>query len=271
MRRFTTGIALGTIVLTAFVMYGGAAANAASSLSVTPSTNLTNGQIIAVAGTGFTPNDSVYVIECLATTTATSQKCDLATATATTVSPTGGVMAKFAVATGVIFGSTTCGTNASDATNCIVAVGNINGGDTGATPITFAVSSATTTTTTPTTTTTTTKFNPGPRHFYVSPVAGLKNNSRVKVWGTGFKPGDHVNVIECLASVKSSAQCDLKTHKALTVNGRGVLPTTMFKVVTGRIGTGTCGTKPSNLKSCVIYVSSASRGDAAIAHIAFKR
>ena len=261
MRRFTTGFAVIAFALGGFAIYGGTTASAAGVLVVTPATNLTNGQVVSVAGTGFTPSDSVFVIECLATSTPTSQQCDLPTATPETVSATGTVSASFTVTTGTIFGTTTCGTNSSDSSNCIIAVGNISGGDSAGALITFAIPVATTTTTAP---------KVGPRRFHASPVTGLHNGSRVHVWGTGFKPRDHVYIVECLARVKSQAQCDLKTLKPVTITAKGMLPTFTFKVVTGKIGTGVCGTKASNLKSCAISVGNAAKGDSALAHITFK-
>ena len=262
MRRFTTSIAIIAMAWGGFALYGGAVASAAGVLVVTPSTGLTNGQVVAVSGTGFTANDSVFVIECLATTTPTTQQCNIATATPATVSATGTVTANFTVVTGTIFGTTTCGTNSTDSSNCIVAVGNATGGDSAGAPITFAVPVAATTTTTPP--------KIGPRKFHASPVTGLRNRSKVHVSGTGFKPGDLVYVVECLTNVKNQAQCDLKTLKPVKITAKGVLPGFTFTVVTGKIGTGTCGTKASNLKSCAISVGNASKGDSALARITFK-
>jgi hypothetical protein len=54
------------------------------------------------------------------------------------------------------------------------------------------------------------------------------------------------------------------------ITARGVLPAFNFKVLTGKIGTGTCGTKPSNLKSCSISVGNAAKGDSARTRITFK-
>jgi hypothetical protein len=121
-----------------------------------------------------------------------------------------------------------------------------------------------------TTTTTTPPVKIGPRKFHVAPVAGLKNGSSVRVWGTGFKPHDQVYVVECLATSKSQAGCDLKTLKPVKITATGVLPSFRMKVVAGKIGNGTCGTKASNLKSCAISVANATKGDSAQVRITFK-
>jgi hypothetical protein len=182
-----------------------------------------------------------------------------------TESATGTFTQAFNVKTETSIGGSTCGTVATDLSNCIVEVANMSDTDAAAAPITFAVPVATTTTTT-----TAPPVNHGPRTLHVAPTTKLTNGSKVKVSGTGFKVGDHVYVVECLATSTSQAGCDLKTLKAVTITGSGVLRAFSFKVVTGKIGTGTCGTKASNLKSCSISVANASKGDSARVRIAFK-
>lgn len=81
----------------------------------------------------------------------------------------------------------------------------------------------------------------------VHPSTRLKNRELVKISGAGFTANDHVYIVECLAGATSAARCDLKTLKAVTIRATGVLPTTNFKVIAGKIGTGACGTTKSNL------------------------
>lgn len=264
MRRVTTSIAIIAMALGGFAMYGGATALAAGTPTITaaPNTGLQAGSVIAVTGSNFQPNETIYLLECLVTAKSAAD-CLLSSAIPTMTSATGTITANFTAVTGTISGSTTCGTSASDLSNCAVVAGtNPPSADQALTPITFALPVATTTTTAP--------AKIAPRRFHVSPVTGLRNGSKVKVWGTGFRPHDQVYVVECLATVKSQSQCDLKTLKPVKITAKGVLPAFFFKVVTGKIGTGTCGTKPSNLKSCAITVGNASKRDSALAHIAFK-
>jgi hypothetical protein len=47
------------------------------------------------------------------------------------------------------------------------------------------------------------------------------------------------------------------------------LPTTTFKVVTGTVGTGTCGTSSSNLGKCIIEVANPAATDVGFAPITF--
>ncbi len=267
MKRFVTSIAAGAMMVGSLTVFASTIASAAGVLTATPNTGLTNGQVIKVSGSGFVPNESVYVIECIASATSASS-CDLNTAAPATTDANGALPpTNFKVATGIISGTTTCGTSSSDLNNCIVSVGTSLGADTAATPVTFAAPTSTTTTTT-----TTPKPKPkpsGPRRVIVKPSISLHRGQNVRVSGSGFKPHDHVYVVECLTSVRSSAQCNLATLKPETITGGGLLPVLTFEVRTGKIGTGTCGTKATNLKSCVISVGNAAKGDAAIAHIAF--
>jgi hypothetical protein len=264
MKRFITSIAIGAMILGGVAAMGAATASAAGpAITITPNTALTNGATVSIVGSGYTPADSLFALECLATATSVTG-CDTGTAVPVTASATGTFTQAFNVKTETSIGGSSCGTTATDLSNCIVEVANTGDTDAAAAPITFAVPVATTTTTT------TPPVNHGPRRLHVAPTTGLKNGSKVKVSGTGFKVGDHVFVVECLATSTSEAGCDLKTLKAVTITGSGVLHAFSFKVVTGKIGNGACGTKKSNLKSCSISVANASKGDSARVRIAFK-
>ncbi len=103
----------------------------------------------------------------------------------------------------------------------------------------------------------------------VKPSGGLRNGQSVRVTGTGFTPKDQVFVVECLAKASGQAECNTATATPATINAKGVLPPTKFKVVTGAIGTGTCGTKAADLKNCAISVGNATGGDSTTARITF--
>jgi hypothetical protein len=218
-------------------------------VTVTPNTGLTNGQIVAVTGYSFTPGDSVYVIECLTTATS-SAGCNTAGATPVTVNTDGTLPSTlFKVATFTV-GTGTCGTSTADA-KCQITVANATGGDAGTAPITFASVTVA-------------------KSLVVKPKTGLKNGELVRVSGVGFTANDHVYIVECLAGATSQAKCDLKTLKAVTISATGALRATNFKVVAGKIGTGTCGTKKSNLNSCSISVANATKRDSKVVRITFR-
>ncbi|MGA2432734.1 MAG: neocarzinostatin apoprotein domain-containing protein [Acidimicrobiales bacterium] len=109
----------------------------------------------------------------------------------------------------------------------------------------------------------------GPK-IKVTPSINLKNGETVKVSGTGFKKGDFVYVVECLVGAKGGAQCNELGATPATITSKGVMPVTKFKVTTGTIGSGTCGTKPSNLKKCDVSVGNAQGTDSAVFPIVFK-
>lgn len=103
----------------------------------------------------------------------------------------------------------------------------------------------------------------------VTPTTGLSNKKYVMVSGTGFKPKDTVYITECQATAKGQAQCDINTAVPVTISSTGVLAKTKFQVVTGRIGTGKCGTAASNLKKCAVSVGNIAGKDTATVDIVF--
>lgn len=103
----------------------------------------------------------------------------------------------------------------------------------------------------------------------VTPAASLRSGESVTVSGHGFKPGDSIYIVECLASAKNSLGCDLATATPATATAKGVLPKTKFKIVTGKVGPGSCGVSKATLKNCTISAGNASGGDTAVARITF--
>jgi hypothetical protein len=138
MKRLATGVAAVALIMGGMAVFGAFAAEAAGTptITITPSTGLTNGAAVSITGANFTPADSVYAIECLAT--ATSQAgCDIATATPITVNADGTLPATaFRVVTGTV-GTGTCGTSSSNLSSCVIEVANLQSADAGAAPITF--------------------------------------------------------------------------------------------------------------------------------------
>jgi hypothetical protein len=103
----------------------------------------------------------------------------------------------------------------------------------------------------------------------VTPSTGLKNHSSLTVSGTGFKPKDSVYITECQTTAKGATGCDILTATPVTITAAGVLPKTKFKVITGTIGNGKCGTAAANLKKCAVDAGNASGGDSAVFKIVF--
>ncbi len=109
----------------------------------------------------------------------------------------------------------------------------------------------------------------GPK-LTVTPSTNLHNGEKVKVSGTGFKAGDSVFIVECLVSAKGESNCNILNTVPATVSKTGSLPKSTFKVTTGKIGNGKCGTTVGNVKDCAVSVGNISGGDSAVFRIAFK-
>ena len=109
-------------------------------------------------------------------------------------------------------------------------------------------------------------------HLVVRPASGLHSGAVVRVGGTGFQPGDTVFLVECLRSAKGQAGCRVVgIPPSVTITKKGVLPWIRMKVVTGKIGNGTCGTTVKNLGSCAVSAGNATGKDSAQAPIIFAR
>ncbi|MFY9783978.1 MAG: neocarzinostatin apoprotein domain-containing protein [Acidimicrobiales bacterium] len=114
-----------------------ASAAATPKIVVTPSKNLKNGEKVSVAGSGFKPGDTVFLVECLVKAKGEAG-CEVngippqETITATGLLP----RSTFKVVEGTI-GDGKCGTTKANLKNCAVSVGNATGGDSAVAPIAF--------------------------------------------------------------------------------------------------------------------------------------
>jgi hypothetical protein len=110
----------------------------------------------------------------------------------------------------------------------------------------------------------------GPK-VVVTPSTNLHNGEVVHVSGSGFKPGDTVFLVECLRAAKGEAGCKVASGipPSETITSTGLLRETTFKVSTGKIGNGTCGTTKANLAKCAVSVGSATGGDSGVGNITF--
>lgn len=109
------------------------------------------------------------------------------------------------------------------------------------------------------------------RKLVIKPATGLTNHEQVEVTGSGFTPGNQVYLIECQSDATGASGCDLKTITPVTITSTGALLKTKFKVVTGKVGNGTCGTKASNLKKCDVDAGDTSGGDTAVGPVVFRK
>lgn len=104
-------------------------------VQVQPSTNIADGSVVSVTGSGFTASATIAVIECQAGTTSESG-CDLSTYVLTTASSSGDFSLSYIASRYLHIGTTTidCAVPGS----CILAAANIlNYSDAAGTPISF--------------------------------------------------------------------------------------------------------------------------------------
>jgi hypothetical protein len=114
-----------------------ASAAAKPKVVVTPSTNLRNKQKVSIAGSGFKPGDTVFIVECLVKAKGEANCAVNGIPTAVTITKTGLLPRQtFVVAEGKI-GNGKCGTTKANLKNCAVSVGNATGGDSAVAPIAF--------------------------------------------------------------------------------------------------------------------------------------
>lgn len=249
MRKIATSIAALAMMAGGMAFVGaigsGAATVSVPTITITPSSGLTNGQVVTVTGTGFTPNASVAAVECNGSAL-TAAGCNTTAPNILSVDASGDFSdTNFAVATGTV-GNGTCGTSATDAT-CLISIGTTSGA-----LLTFATMS----------------FASGPG-LSASPTTGLTNGQAVTLTGNNFTPGDTLYAVECLATATTPAGCDTATATPITASSTGTLPQTSFKVVTGTVGNGSCGTSATNFNGCIIEVANAKEVDRADSNIDF--
>jgi hypothetical protein len=92
----------------------------------------------------------------------------------------------------------------------------------------------------------------------VTPSKNLHKNEKVEVTGKNFPHKTSLVIVECNPKVlkNNSAACDsgISHLVFVTTSSKGTFPKTAFKVVTGKVGNGSCGTKANNL-TCYLFVS----------------
>jgi hypothetical protein len=131
-------MALGLIPLGVWVLPADSGATTAPSVQAVPSTNVADGQLITVSGTGFSPSATIAVIECQ--TGATSESgCDLSTYETINASTTGSFSTPFIASRYLhVSNPTPITVDCSVAAACILAAANFsNYSEAASTPLTF--------------------------------------------------------------------------------------------------------------------------------------
>jgi len=108
-------------------------------LVVTPTKGLKNGSSVKVGGSGFTPGDTLFLVECLAKAKGQAGCRVVGIPPSVTVNSKGQFKTTtIKVYTGKV-GNGVCGTKKSNLNNCAVSAGNATGGDSAVALIQFVL------------------------------------------------------------------------------------------------------------------------------------
>lgn len=251
MKRALRSIAVVVMAVGGFTAFGVATTGAAAAPAtpvVTPSAGLANNGSVMITGTGFAPSTSFDAVECIAGATSLVG-CNTANLVPITSGVSGTLPAtKFSVSTGPI-GDGTCGTSAINDTCAIDIV------TTSYQPV-LLVSFTTIT------------FGTA-QSITVSPATGLTNGTTVTVSGSGFTAGDSLYILECPKNTVSLADCDTDDAVTMTVGPTGALTPGKFQVLSGDVGSGTCGTSEADLNGCYLTVGTLTNTDQAYSPLVF--
>ena len=232
-----------------------AAAQTAQSLTVSPSTGLTDGQMVSATGSGFTRSAQAAYGQCPASAATINDESVLISLCSNihdgvAVDAQGGIAFSTFVLRRLASG-VDCAAEA-----CIILARGRFTSDAASAPITF---------------------QPGPiiePHLTVAPDVGLANSQDVTASGTGFTPNLGIQLLQCSASVPSTADqvtlyryCADAGYPPLDAQGAFVVPFHVAKV--GRTTAGTtlvCGTSPGD---CVLFAPQLLSGRTARAPLSF--
>jgi hypothetical protein len=243
MTRFVRGalrLAAASLVVAGLVTTTAVASEALSlpSITVSPSAGLHNGQVVKISGSGFPKNTDLAVVECNPTVfTGSPKACNAAGAIQLKTGSGGSFPAtNFTVVAGKV-GDGSCGTKAADAT-CYIFVSppkNTSFTNVGDSTLKFSV-------------------------IAVKPSANLHGGAAVSLSGQGFSAKVALDVTECtpaiLTGASSTTACTTKHMVAVTASAAGGFGPTTFKVVSGKVGNGNCGTTARTL-TCYVRVAPA--------------
>jgi hypothetical protein len=215
---------------------------------VSPSAGLTAAATVAVTGTSFAPGGTYDAVECIAGATSLVG-CNTANLVPITAGTNGALpTTNFVVTTGVV-GDGSCGTSAFNDTCAIDIV------QAGYQPVLF-------------TSFTTITFGKA-QSITVSPATALTNDASVTVTGSGFTAGDSLYILECPKNTVTIADCDTNDAVTETVGPTGALTPEKFSVLSGWVGSGSCGTSEADLNGCYLTVGTLTNTDQAYSPLVF--
>jgi hypothetical protein len=207
--RFRSATVLGTFALAALVVLGvpgaAGAVNSATG-SATPTTDLLDGETIAVSGVGFDANAQVGVAECLTEATVPGQ-CDLTGVMFTTTNQSGSFSIEFNVMRFINVGGEITDCAAPD--SCVLGME-----ETANTSLSVTVGISFE------------NVPVVPPIVQVDPSTNLIDRQSVQVEGTGFTPRASIALVECENGSVAIGDCDLSTILIVRADSNGNVEST---------------------------------------------
>lgn len=238
--RLSTRLSVGVATLAAAVgavVAPATPAFAAATITADPDSSLYDGQTIMVSGSGFSPNQSLALVECnLDTAAATNndpyKSCDINDVVLDAVADANGALppTPITVRTGQLGSDASSVCNYSTNGHCVIAAGD---------PSTFQLLA----------------FAPiAFSSVTVTPATGLHNGDTVEVAGAGLPGNTDVYILECNSDVPAASGCKLTGAVPATTDAQGALAPTSFVVATGQLGSDPASVCDASTSACVITV-----------------
>ncbi|MGH9017614.1 MAG: neocarzinostatin apoprotein domain-containing protein, partial [Acidimicrobiales bacterium] len=95
--------------------------------------------------------------------------------------------------------------------------------------------------------------------LHAKPAKALTTGETTTVTGKNLIPGDEIILIQCQRAATSVVDCNPATAVGpVKISATGRLPATTFTVMSGSVGTATCGTSTADRNGCEIAALDAS-------------
>ncbi len=178
-------------------------------VTVTPSTNLLEGETVTVTGANFEANAGMGVVQCATPPSSSGSNCNVSGVKFITVGSDGAFSTTFVVHRMLYNGGTT---DCAVAGACVIGVGSgdPSAGDTA--DITFDASVP----------------PPPPPTLTATPSTGLANGQTVTVHGAGYPASTSLGMAQCVTGDESSERCDLSNVRFVTTDAEGAFTTTFI-------------------------------------------
>ncbi len=180
------------------------------SITVTPSTDLLDGQTVTIEGSDFDPNSSYGVVQCVEPPSVTGSNCDLSNLGSANTDNFGSFITTLTVSRLLYVGDTVV--DCADPGACVLGVGSGDPSDGDSAPIQFDPMPPL----------------PPPALLTVTPDTGLVDGQFVQVHGTGYRRNSSIGIVQCRPDPGANgAGRDLSNLTFLQVGSDGTFTTSI--------------------------------------------